>query len=266
LVDSGFPQYTDFEDNSIGGNLSIVGMQTCWLGSLRNEVRGSATFVNDQSSDPDGTEIANNLVQQSMVCLNNVPAVQFGDASAAPNLVGGFGIGQCGFGVEPLNPAPEAAAGGIPEHIAVSTWSLPTSFGTRTTTSSEATPSVLTEAGQTLTNEQGTEVYAGLGLTGSVTSETVLTTNSDGVTTFEDLDQCACSLDGQSGGTQIRAYGTTLPNGTTWGTFLVIAGGNPNAPGANPLGALATLAGFGSFTSVGAPQGTLNLVEHLRIT
>ncbi len=271
LVDAGFPQYTDFEDNSIGGNLSIVGMQTCWMGSFRNEIGGSATFVNDQSSDPDGTEIANNQVNGNMTCFNNVPTVQFGDSGAAPNLVGGFGAGECGFNVMASNPAEEAMEGqGISEHITVPTWSLQTSFGLRTTTSEETLPVATTEAGQTLLLQQGTDNYTGFGgLNGSVTAMAALTTNTNGTTSFEDIDTCACTLGGQSGNTQIRAYGTTLPNGTTYGTFLVIAGGtDPNMDGVPTygFGALATLAGWGTFTSVGAPQGSLRLVEHLRIT
>ena len=35
------PVYSDFEDTSIGGNLSIVGLQSCWLGTLRVQVRGN---------------------------------------------------------------------------------------------------------------------------------------------------------------------------------------------------------------------------------
>jgi hypothetical protein len=265
LVDAGFPQYTDFEDNSIGGNLTVINMATCWMGSLRNMVAGSTVFVNDQSSDPDGMEVANNLSRGNMTCFNNVPAVQFGDAGAAPNLVGGAGLGECGFGVLAANPAPEAAEGtGINEHIAVSTGSLYNSYGLRQTTSEESTPPVTTEAGQELSLQQSTDAYVGYGLNGSVTGETVYTTNTNGTTSFEDIDQCMCSLAGQSGNTEIRAYGTTLPNGTTYGTFLVIAGGTD--PGGPSLGGLATLAGWGTFTSVGAPDGSLYVADHLRIT
>jgi hypothetical protein len=262
---TGSPQFTDFEDNSIGGNLSIVGMQTCWMGSFRNQVGGSATFVNDGSSDPDGMEIDNNLVNGDMACWNDVPAVQFGDSGAAPNIVGNAASGQCGFNVEAPNPAPEADEGtGILEHLAVPQWSLPTYYGIRTITSEESAPPATTSAGQTLTLELGTEVYSGWGLNGSVTSKGAFTTSPDGITTFEDVDSCACSLWGYSGNTQIRAYGTTLPNGTTYGTFLVIAGGTD--PGGPSLGGLATLAGYGTFTSVGAAPNTLRTVSHLRVT
>src|SRR5271165_2917237 len=87
----------DAEDSFIGGNLTIAGVQTCWLGSLRNQVRGSLTYVRNVTSDPDGMEINNNLMGGNMTCLNNDPAVQYGDTMAAPNLVGGFASGECGF-------------------------------------------------------------------------------------------------------------------------------------------------------------------------
>ncbi len=55
-----------------------------------------------------------------------------------------------------------------------------------------------------------------------------------------------------------------MPDGTIFGTFLVIAGGTD--PGGPSLGDFATLAGWGTFTSKGAPSGSLFLAEHLRIT
>ena len=57
----------------------------------------------------------------------------------------------------------------------------------------------------------------------------------------------------------MRFYGTSTRNGFTHGTFLVTSGGTVN-------GGLATLAGWGTFSSAGQPAGTWSLVEHLRIT
>jgi hypothetical protein len=72
----------------------------------------------------------------------------------------------------------------------------------------------------------------------------------------------------------LRAYGTISASGAINGTFLVTSGGPylfpspPQAPGGEytfgeSTGALGTLAGYGTFTSSGAPSGTLNLVEYL---
>jgi hypothetical protein len=273
---NGSPQFTDFEENSIGGNLSVLGMQTCWLGSFRNQVRGGISLIGDQTSDPDGMEMGSNLAGGSMTCLSNLPAVQFGDSGGAPNTIGGFGIGQCGLNVVLPNPAAEAAPGGIPEHITASAWTMGTYFGAHTQTGPSipiplGTPNV-TESGNTLAAEFNNVVLSGKGgLTGSITvvpgnppgqnGETVVASvGPDGSENFEAFDDCACSFQGQSGPVSITAYGATSANGVTRGTFLITSGG------ASVGGGLDTLAGFGSFSSVGQPEGSLGLVEHLAIT
>ena len=114
------PVFSDYEDNTIGGNLVINGLQTCWLGSLRNSVGGSVIDTNNTMADPDAGEVLQNTIQGNLVCLNNSPAVQFGDSDAAPNVVGGNAVGQCGFGV--LSPDPNYPNGdgtGGPQPISV---------------------------------------------------------------------------------------------------------------------------------------------------
>lgn len=267
------PVYSDAEDNSIGGNLTIVGLQSCWLGSLRNQIGGSATIAHNTMGDPDAVEVENNLVGRDMTCRSNLPAVQFGDSGAAPNIVGRRAAGECGFGVVALNPPPEAMAGpGIPEHVAVSARSLGTYWGTHTQigASVESVTFGTTTSGETLVGALNNDVLAGGGLTGTITvvpgsptgstGEFVLSTaHANGSSSFIAQDNCNCSFRGQAGTVTIRAYGTTSAKGTTSGTFLVISGGEGN-------GGLSTLAGYGTFTSRGEPAGTLRLVEHLRIT
>jgi hypothetical protein len=268
LVDGG-PQYTDVEDSSIGGNLTVIGQQTCWMGTLRNQVRGSLTYVGNVTSDPDGMEINNNLMGGNMTCLKNDPAVQYGDAGAAPNLVGGFGIGECGFHVVIPNTGPNDTPG-VSEHISVSLRSLKTYFGTHTVTDHvESLPSVTTESGYKITADLNDFTLAGTGLTGSGTVDTTAPPGStgeaflatvylDGSKSFIAYDNCNCSFGGQAGSTTIRFYGTTSAKGLTYGTFLVVAGGTGVG--------LPTLAGWGTFTSAGQPAGTWSLVEHLRNT
>lgn len=41
------PIYSDVEDNSVGGDLSITGVQPCWFGALRNRVGGSLTIADN---------------------------------------------------------------------------------------------------------------------------------------------------------------------------------------------------------------------------
>jgi hypothetical protein len=285
----GSPQYTDFEDSSIGGNLTVIGQQTCYLASFRDRVAGSVTFIGNATSDPDGMELGSNLVGGNMTCFNNLPAVQFGDAGAAPNMVGGNASGECGFNVVLSNPSAGAVASGmspgpsIPEHISVSTQSLGTYYGTHTQTASTSITSLLgpnvTESGDTLLAALNNVTLAGTGLTGSMTAvfppttanplgstgELVVATDSPGypvaygsTESFQASDNCVCTFAGQAGATTLSLYGTTS-HGWTTGTFLVIRGG-----GGNGLGPLDTLAGYGTFS--GQLNGTLNLVEHLKIT
>jgi len=271
---TGSPQYTDAEDSFIGGNLTIVGVQTCWLGSLRNQVRGSLTYVRNVTSDPDGMEINNNLMGRNMTCLNNDPAVQYGDTMAAPNLVGGFAFGECGFNVVKPNPAaspgPPPVSAGPLEHISVSTGSLKTYFGKHFATHVTSLPPVTTTSGYTITADLNNFVLTGTGLRGSGTfnpkampgqsgDQVLSTVYPNGSRSFIAYDTCNCRFRGKAGTVMMRFYGTTSANGFTYGTFLVVSGGTGS-------GGLSSLAGWGTFSSVGNWSGTWRLVEHLRIT
>jgi hypothetical protein len=271
---TGSPQYTDLEDVSIGGNLTVAGVQTCWLGSLRNQVRGSLTYVGNVTSDPDGMEINNNLTAGNMTCLANNPAVQYGDSGAAPNLVGGFASGQCGFNVVKPNPAaspgPPPVPAGPLEHISVSIRSLGTYFGTHFAAHVTSLPPVTTVSGYTITADLNNFALTGNGLRGSGTfnpkampgqsgDQVLSTVYPDGSKSFIAYDTCNCRFRGRHGTVMIRFYGTTSANGFTYGTFLVVSGGAGH-------GGLSSLAGWGTFSSVGRWSTTWRLVEHLRIT
>jgi hypothetical protein len=226
-------------------------------------------------------EIDNNLVSGNMACFNNVPAVQFGDSGAAPNIVAGWASGECGFGVVLTTPAPEAMEGpGIQEHISVPARSLKTYYGTYTSTTVTSLPPVLTESGDTLLAQLGDFTLSGGGLKGSGTYNSslppgssgqafVATTYPDGSTSFTVYDTCVCSFHGQTGTITLRAYGRTTATGFTSGTFLVTSGGpfvsGPSGPGPS-TGGLATLSGWGTFSSWQQPAGSLGVIEHLRIT
>jgi hypothetical protein len=268
---TGSPQYTDFEDSSVGGNLTVAGVQTCWLGSLRNRVGGSVLASRNVTSDPDGMEITNNLMGGNITCLNNDPAVQFGDSAAAPNLVGGSASGQCGFSVVKPNPAaspgPPPTKAGPLVHVSVSTSSLTTYSGRHAATHVTSLPSVTTTSGYTITGNLNDFTLSGDGLTGSgkvnvkllpqPSGDAVLSTvYPDGSSSFIAYDTCSCRFGGHTGTVLIRFYGTTTASGFAHGTFLVTSGGAAN-------GGLADLAGWGRFSSAG--HGTWRLVEHLTI-
>ncbi|MGH9291796.1 MAG: hypothetical protein ACRDZ6_03325 [Acidimicrobiales bacterium] len=114
------PVYSDLEDNSIGGNMTVYGLQSCYFGALRNVVRGSAVFANNSMGDIDANEDVSNTIERNLACFNNTVPVQFGDSGESgggtPNLVGGFAFGECGFNV--MSPDVDYSTGG-PQHISV---------------------------------------------------------------------------------------------------------------------------------------------------
>ena len=124
--------YSDVEDTSVGGDLSITDLASNWFGALRNTVGGSATFSDITLADPDENEIVHNLsVGGNLICENDSPAVQFGDSGqseATP--VGGYGAGQCAFNrrvLFPASPRPSTCRWPWRPRAAVGTrWSRPT--------------------------------------------------------------------------------------------------------------------------------------------
>ena len=264
---NGSPQYTDFEDSTIGGNLTVIGMRTCYLASFRDRVGGSITFAANVTSDPDGMELGSNLVAGNLACFANVPAVQFGDSSAAPNMVQGAALGECGFNVVLRDPP---VGHGIREHISVRTSSLGTYSGRHIQTASVASIDLGTTAsGDELIVALNNDVLRGSGLQGRITvvagaplgstgEAVAITVLPDGSQSFVAFDKCMCHFDGQSGMVAIEAYGTTSAHGSSSGSFLVTSNGVGG-------GGLATLAGYGTFSSSGEPAGTLGLTEHLGI-
>ncbi len=105
----GYGFYSDYESSSIGGNLRVTGVTSCWFGALRVQVGGSATFANNTFADPDASETTNNQVAGNLLCSGNNPATQYGDAGASPNVVGGYATDECAFGV--MSPNPDSPSG-----------------------------------------------------------------------------------------------------------------------------------------------------------
>jgi hypothetical protein len=102
----GSPVFTDAEDNSIGGSLAIARLRTCWMGALRNHVRGNIFTAHNTMADPDANEVLANHVRGDIACFNNNPATQYGDSASSPNRVRGQAFGECAFNVRKPNPAP----------------------------------------------------------------------------------------------------------------------------------------------------------------
>jgi hypothetical protein len=106
FADIGSPPFSDAEDNTIGGNLTMIGLHSCWLGALRNSVRGNVFVAGNKMADPDAMEILANLIHGSIACFGNSPAVQYGDSGSSPNQVKRHAFGECGFNVLKPNPDP----------------------------------------------------------------------------------------------------------------------------------------------------------------
>lgn len=107
LATFGIPVYSDFEENSIGGNLRMTGLQTCWMGALRNKVQGNLVDTKNLFGDPDANEVLGNIVEGNISCSGNNSVVQFGDSGGMSNIVSGHASGECGFNViDPVSKLP----------------------------------------------------------------------------------------------------------------------------------------------------------------
>ena len=91
----GFPPYGDLEDVVAGGNVTITGWQSCWLGMFRVTASNNVSLSGNTTADPDGNEIAHNTVLGNLSCSGNVPPNQAGDSAGGPNIVVGKATGQC---------------------------------------------------------------------------------------------------------------------------------------------------------------------------
>lgn len=98
----GSPVYSDYEDNSVGGNIDIVGLQSCWLGVIREHVGGSVHMIGNQLADPDAIEIISNEIAGNLLCLHNSQTWNSADETEniyprapGPNTVAGKRFGQC---------------------------------------------------------------------------------------------------------------------------------------------------------------------------
>lgn len=99
----GFPAYSDYEDSSIGGNLNVNHLHSCWLGMARDQVGGNLLLNQDQLADPDGAEVISNAVSGNLVCHQNSMVWDSADLSESglyprawePNSVDGGRVGQC---------------------------------------------------------------------------------------------------------------------------------------------------------------------------
>jgi hypothetical protein len=96
IFPGGPPPYSDFTDNTIGGDATVVGLQTCWDGFFRNHVAGSVKFSRNQTVLGDGNLMGQNTIAHDLTCFGNSPKPHLSDApNPVVNTVGGTTRGQC---------------------------------------------------------------------------------------------------------------------------------------------------------------------------
>ena len=110
----GQPDYSDYEDSTVHGSLSVHGLDSCWLGIARMDVGSSVSLVGDDLNDPDAVEVLDNRSPQPDLQLRQRSLGQrrrVGTAlppCAEPNTVHGQRSGQCVL----ATPATEGGAPG----------------------------------------------------------------------------------------------------------------------------------------------------------
>ena len=99
LIGGGGPIPWSIKNNTIGGNLTISGLNTDWLGVLFNTIGRNVTLTNIALSDPDpgapGVYVVRNTIRDNLVCFGLTPGVSGGFIPGEVNVVGRHAIGQC---------------------------------------------------------------------------------------------------------------------------------------------------------------------------
>jgi hypothetical protein len=88
---SGFQSnFSDLEDNQLGGPVSETGYRGEWGGVLRNVIDGPLTFSNNsEAPNIDEYDIGSNLIKGPATCNDNVPAPNMGHSRGSPSIVRG---------------------------------------------------------------------------------------------------------------------------------------------------------------------------------
>jgi hypothetical protein len=98
----GSPVYSDLENSTIHGDVTITGVHSCWMGVIREEVSGSVTVNQNKLADPDAIEILSNDIAGNLTCMGNSMTWDSADETAnlyprspEPDTVAGTRSGQC---------------------------------------------------------------------------------------------------------------------------------------------------------------------------
>lgn len=87
------------KNNTVGGNLTVGGQNTEWLGVLFNRIGRNVTLTNIALSDPHpgapGVYIVRNTIGRNLTCTGLTPGVSGGFVPGSVNVVGRNATGQC---------------------------------------------------------------------------------------------------------------------------------------------------------------------------
>ena len=81
--------YTDFEDDVIGGPLVEMGYQGIWGGVIRSVIKGPFVFAHNVQSSVDEWDIGSNAIGGPAYCADNVPAPNLGPSNGYLSNVAG---------------------------------------------------------------------------------------------------------------------------------------------------------------------------------
>lgn len=114
------PVFSDYEDDTIGGDLSITGLKSCWLGALRDHVAASLVLEHDKLADPDAIEVGTNRIGGKLACIGNTmvwdtvdsnPTGALYPRTLVANTVTGARSGQCVRSTPTTKGGPYGASG-----------------------------------------------------------------------------------------------------------------------------------------------------------
>jgi hypothetical protein len=98
------------EGSHVGGNVTVTGLTSCWLGVTHSQIDGGVHMLNNQLADPDAIEILDNDIGGNLVCEQNSMMWDSADITEElyprqwePNRVSGTRVGQCVV-APPLTP------------------------------------------------------------------------------------------------------------------------------------------------------------------
>jgi hypothetical protein len=122
------PAFTAYEDGSIGGNVKVSAVHTCFLAIARVTIGGNTRINRNETKDPDAIEVLSNHIELNLSCHGNrhpkgepsdslpiwdsrdlPPKFALYPRESDPNIVGGTRSGQC-VKASPIKPDGPPAA------------------------------------------------------------------------------------------------------------------------------------------------------------